>query len=169
MYTQSNIIEQGKTAKCSVCQSTKVQFSAGKLTCKDCGELIASTNRSNKYGARRTEYKGKIYDSGFEANVAYSLEVRKRARDILDYDTQYKVTCIAYTESGDIGFKKDHKVDFRIHHTDGTFELLEAKGVETDDYKWRRLCLETLWLPLHRDHTYTVVKDKPYAKKRKMY
>lgn len=51
-----------------------------------------------------------------------------------------------------------HKVDFRITHIDGTFELIEAKGVETTDYKWRRKFLEKIWLPDNKDYTYTVIK-----------
>jgi len=113
----------------------------------------------NKYGAKRTEFNGKIYDSKFEASVATELETRKRAKEIKDYDTQYRVECWAYCADGTRAFVVKHKVDFRLHHNDGSFELLEAKGVETSDYKWRRKCLEELWLPLNKDHIYTVVKQ----------
>ena len=115
--------------------------------------------RTNKYGARKTEFNGKRYDSKFEASVAEELELRKQAKDILDYETQYKIEAWAYRENGLPAFKVGHKVDFRIHHKDGSFELYEAKGIETPDYKWRRKFLEELWLPDHLDHTYTVVKQ----------
>ncbi len=116
--------------------------------------------KSNKYGAKRTLANDGIKrDSKFEATVADELALRKRAKDILDYDSQYKVEMWVYRKDGTPAFKVSHKVDFRIHHKDGSFELLEAKGVETTDYKWRRRLLEEVWLPEHLDHTYTVVKQ----------
>ena len=134
----------------------------GKLICTNCEHVVGVTNegRSNKYGAKRTEFNGKIYDSKFEASVASDLETRKIAGDILDYDTQYKVEMDIYRSDGVKSLTVNHKVDFRIHHRDGSFELHEAKGVETSDYKWRKKLLENLWLPLHKDHIYTVIKQR---------
>ncbi len=115
--------------------------------------------KANKFNAKKTEFNGYRYDSKFEASVAAELELRKKAKDILDYDKQFKVEMWAYDQNGKQAMKKSHKVDFRIHHKDGSFELLEAKGVETSDYKDRRRWLETFWLPFNLDHTYTVVKQ----------
>ena len=159
MYRQQNSPSEVGVATCGACGSTKVQLTGGKIFCKNCGELIAATNKTNKYGARKTEYKGQRYDSKFEAETAHSLEVRKMAGDIKDYETQYKIEAWAYDKDGNKAIQVKHKVDFRILHNDGSYELIESKGVETDDYKWRRKFLEKLWLPEHPDHTYTVVKQ----------
>lgn len=118
--------------------------------------------KANKYGAKKTEYNGYKYDSKFEASVAQDLDLRVKAKDIKGYDKQFKVEMWAYDKNGKPAMKKTHKVDFRIHHNDGSYELLEAKGVETSDYKDRRRWLETFWLPENLDHTYTVVKQKTY-------
>lgn len=116
--------------------------------------------KSNKYGAKRTlANDGVKRDSKFEASVADDLLLRKRAKDIKDYDSQYKVEMWAHRPNGERAFRLNHKVDFRIHHNDNSFELLEAKGIETADYKMRRRFLEELWLPEHPDHTYTVIKQ----------
>jgi len=115
----------------------------------------------NKYGAKRTvALDGMRRDSKFEASVADELFARKQAGEILDYDSQFKIEAWAHRADGTPAFKVSHKVDFRIHHLDGSFELYEAKGVETADYKMRRKFLELLWLPDHLDHTYTVVKQR---------
>jgi len=117
----------------------------------------------NKYGAKRTLSKDGIKrDSKFEASGADELLLRKQSGDILDYDSQYKVEMWAYNKSGDPVLKMTHKVDFRIHHKDGSFELLEYKGVETADYRTRRKWLEKLWLPANLDHIYTVVKQRSW-------
>lgn len=116
--------------------------------------------KTNKFGAKKTLAKDGIKrDSKFEATIADELLLRKKAKDILDYDSQYKVIMEIYNKSGKKIHEVSHKVDFRIHHKDKSFELLEAKGVETTDYRFRRKLLEKLWLPEHLDHTYTVVKQ----------
>ncbi|HJP81416.1 MAG TPA: DUF1064 domain-containing protein [Candidatus Saccharimonadales bacterium] len=150
-----------KVAQCPKCGSKRLMLQAGKLTCTNCSELIGKTNegRSNKYGAKKTEFNGKRFDSRFEASVAMELETMKRAGEIKDYDTQYRVEMPIHRQDGLLGFIVKHKVDFRRHNNDGSFTLIEAKGVETDDYKWRRRCLEELWLPFHRDHDYQVIKQ----------
>lgn len=113
----------------------------------------------NKYGAKRTEFNGRKYDSKYEAGVAQELELRLQAGELTEIEPQYKVEMWAYRENGLPAFKVSHKIDFRVTHKDGSYELIEAKGVETTDYKWRRKFLEEIWLPDHLDHTYTVVKQ----------
>lgn len=159
MYKQTKEPDPITQGKCPKCGSTSLLLGGGKLICRNCDHVIGTTNKSNKYGAKRTEFNGKIYDSKFEAQTAQSLELRKRAKDIKDYDIQYQIVAIAYDKHGDPAITKKHKVDFRIHHNDGSFELYEAKGIETDDYKNRREFLEKLWLPENLDHTYTVIKQ----------
>lgn len=112
----------------------------------------------NKYGAKRATYNGQNYDSLYEAQVAQELDLRQKGHDIKSWDSQFVVEIIGYLPDGTPTYKRKHRVDFRIHHNDGTYELLEAKGVETRDWKIIRKLLETLWLPLHPDHRYTVVK-----------
>lgn len=157
MYRQSTTTDPMKTAECPECQSKRLLLKGSTLQCTNCGITIGKL--SNKYGAKRTEFKGKIFDSKFEAGIAEELETRKIAKDIKDYETQYRVDMQIHRPDGLLAFVVKHKVDFRIHHNDGSFELYEAKGVETADYKFRRRCLENVWLPLHKDHIYTVIKQ----------
>jgi len=114
----------------------------------------------NKYGAKRTEYNGRKYDSKFEAGVAMGLEARLKAGEITAIEPQFKVEMWAYRENGLPAFKVSHKIDFRVTNKDGSYELIEAKGIETADYKMRRKFLEELWLPDHPDHIYTLIKQQ---------
>jgi hypothetical protein len=77
--------------------------------------------------------------------------LRLRAKDIAGWERQFKVEL--WVNGKHIC---DHKVDFRIHHNDGTFELLEAKGLETRDWKIVRKLLEATYLQEHPDTIYTV-------------
>lgn len=146
------------SAKCKECGSTRFKIIKGKVICDNCGEIIADPKtKKNKYNAVKTVAKdGLKRDSKFEASDADDLYLRQQAGDIKGYDSQYKVTIPIYNDAGDEVLKVTHKIDFRIHHKDGSFELLESKGVETADYRWRRTLLEKIWLPAHKDHTYTV-------------
>jgi uncharacterized Zn finger protein (UPF0148 family) len=147
-----------KSFVCPECGSNRFRVQGQKITCLNCDHFI--TGLSNKYGAKRTLANDGIKrDSKFESGQADELLLRKRAGDIKDYDSQFKVEMWAYDQNGKKAMKKTHKVDFRIHHNDGSFELLEAKGAVTADYQDRRRWLETFWLPFNPDHTYTVVKQ----------
>ena len=158
MYRQRAKQGMPKSARCQECDSTSMLFSGGKIICKNCGHVVTVVRapRSNKYGAKRTEFNGKTYDSKYEASVSMELYARKQAGEIKDYETQFKTETWCYRADGTKAFKVSHKVDFRVHHHDGSFELIEAKGVETADYKMRRKFLEEIWLYEHPDHTYTV-------------
>lgn len=159
MFRQSNTIPMGKTMECPECTGKRFMLTSGKIKCTDCGwtHKVAT----NKYGAVKQVSKDGIKrDSKYESSVADTLLFRKVAKDIKDYDSQFKIEATAYRSNGLAAFTVRHKVDFRIHHNDGSYELLEAKGIETDDYKWRRKFLENIWLPDHPDHIYTVVKQQ---------
>src|ERR1035437_9847541 len=122
-----------------------------------CGKVKGSPKaKANKYHAKSCWYEGYMYDSMFEANYAMNLDWRKKAKDIKDWERQYPVTIEANGEK-----ILTTKVDFRVQHNDKSFELVETKGFETPDYKIKKRLIEVIWLPLHLDHCYTLVKE-PY-------
>lgn len=84
---------------------------------------------------------------------------RKRAGEIKDYDNQFKVDLVIYDSAGLPAFRKTWKVDFRVHELDGSFTLVEAKGMEGDDYKWKRDVLTHVWLQDHPDYHFEVRKQ----------
>lgn len=45
---------------------------------------------NNKYGAKKTEYKGIVYDSKWEANRAYELDMLERSGHIRDLQRQVR-------------------------------------------------------------------------------
>jgi len=114
----------------------------------------------NKYKAVKQTYNGYSYDSKFEASFAQDLDLRKKAKDITDWERQFKISLDVN------GYHLcNYFCDFRIHHNDGSFELVETKGIETEVYRLKRKLLEALWLPENLDHTYTVIKQKDYRRR----
>lgn len=167
MYIKRNQELKVKSSTCNKCNSNRLLYSKGKLICTNCGEVISTSY--NKYNAIKTVAKdGLKRDSKFEANVADELLLRVKLGDIKAYDSQYRVDIPIYSKDGITVDTVRHKVDFRIHHNDGSFELYEAKGKETDDYKWRRRFLEKIWLDEHKDHIYSVIYQRKVPKRRKI-
>lgn len=157
MYRQQNALPSANDLVCPDCKGRRFVIRGPKVECTNCG--WKATGGSNKYGAKKTEFQGKQYDSKYEASVAQELDLRLKGGDIVSVEPQYKIEATVYRSNGLPGFTVKHKVDFRIQLKDGSYQLIEAKGVETDDYKWRRKFLENIWLPDHPDHTYLVVKQ----------
>lgn len=118
------------------------------------------TRYGNKYGAKKTVMLGRRFDSKFEASGALGLESQKQAGLIKDYDCQFKAIMPIYDANGRKVHEVSHKIDFRAHNNDGSYTLIEYKGVETADYKFRRKLLEKIWLKEHPDHTYEVVYQR---------
>lgn len=114
--------------------------------------------KKNKYNATKQTYNGYNYDSKFEARVAKELDLLKEAGEIIEVERQFpvriefngKLICTYYC-------------DFRVLYPDGSYELIEAKGIETEVYRLKRKLLEAIWLPQHLDHEYVVVKEKSYS------
>lgn len=131
-----------------------VDSDSGDAVCL-CGKVRGSKKVApGKYNATRTIYNGYPYDSKFEAQTAMSLDWRLKAGDIRGWTRQFPLEI--KSPAGELILR--HKVDFRVELNDGSFELLECKGFETRDWKIIKRLIETLWLPGHLDHVYTVAK-----------
>lgn len=97
--------------------------------------------------------------SKFEAGYAAELDLRLKAGDIKAWERQFKISL-------DVNGRHicNYYCDFRILHNDGTYELVETKGVETETYRLKRKLLEAVWLPENLDHSYTVIKQTAWRK-----
>lgn len=168
MYRSTSNKNQPKNVVCDNCGSKMMRYERGAIICTNCDKVIYKPTRKNKYNAVKTVARdGLKKDSKFEASVADELYMRKQAKDILDYDSQYKVELPIYNRDGKVVMKKNWKVDFRVHELDGSFTLLEAKGAEGVDYKWKRDLLINVWLPENLDHSFEVRTMKNVYKKAK--
>jgi len=83
--------------------------------------------------AKKSEYKGSIYDSRFEAQQAFELDLLQRAGEIIKWEKQVKIPLIV---NGYIVC--DYYVDFVVYR-DGETEYIECKGLwtQTASLKWK--------------------------------
>lgn len=97
---------------------------------------------------------GHRYDSMFEARVADELGLRKKAKDIKDYQRQVRL---------DLRVNGQHvcfyKIDFIIIHNDGHKEFLEVKGLELPLWRIKWRLLEILHEEMEPGSELTVVKQ----------
>lgn len=138
-----------------------------KATWKDYKNMYLQKYRYAKFGNRASDYNGYIYDSALEAEYAQELDLRLKAKDIKSWQRQVK--CEIRIDGNLIC---NYYVDFEIEHNDGSYELVEVKGLETAVWRLKRKLLEFVWLPQHPDHTYTVEKQgrsNLWMKRRKKY
>lgn len=113
--------------------------------------LKSDLEKINKYGAKKKEYNGIIYDSAFEAKYAAELDWRKRAGDIKDWQRQIKFDL----KINDVLICK-YIVDFVIIRKDDSREYVETKGFETRDWKIKRKLFQALFPDLN----YIVIKKR---------
>jgi Protein of unknown function (DUF1064) len=103
----------------------------------------------SKYKATRTEYRGTIYDSKLEAEVAKTLDLLCASDDpyarVLSWDEQVKF-CLLPSAPGQraINYKADFLVNF------GPFEnprkiIIEVKGYETQVWRMKEKMFRSLY------------------------
>ena len=80
------------------------------------------------------------YDSKFEAGYAQELKFRKKAKDIKDFEEQVTLDLNVN------GFRVcTYRIDFIIHHFDGTREYVETKGYPTPVWRLKWKLFESLY------------------------
>lgn len=97
-------------------------------------EGAAAAPRS-KYGNRRVEFKGRMYDSQREANEAAKLQILADVGRIKDYEEQKRIVLVP-------GNGKLRPIiyvaDFYYVDLDGAPHVLDAKGYKTPVYRLKR-------------------------------
>ena len=106
--------------------------------------------------AKKQEYNGFRYDSGFEANYAAELDLRIKAKEIKSYDRQVNLNLIV----NDF-IVCTYRIDFIIHHNDETLEYVETKGYQTDVWKLKWKLFESLYSNLPNTKL-TIVQQGKY-------
>lgn len=110
----------------------------------------------SKYNARKTVVDNIRFDSLMEAQYYQQLKMLKKAKKIADFSLQPRFTLIKpFTDNtGKRQRAMTYTADFKVHHFDGTIEVIEVKGMLTTDYKLRR----KLFLRFCPEYKFTEVK-----------
>lgn len=107
-------------------------------------------NHRSKYGAKKTQYRGRWYASKREADHAAHLDLMKQAKGgdrVTDWTPQVR---IPIKVRSDVPPHREvlichYVVDFFVTYGDGHSEYHEVKGFETDAWILKRKLFEALY------------------------
>lgn len=128
----------------------------------------------NKYHNVSTEYNGKRYDSKMEANYAYELDMRVKAKEVIRWDRQITIHInfkkikgnwiLTDEHINDLKEKniecyhlKDYRIDFVAYLKDGSEEWIEVKGMELPEWKMKFALTEMIF-EKYKNRTLLVIK-----------
>lgn len=84
----------------------------------------------SKYGAKKSHADGICFDSKREADYYCELKLRQRSGDILGFCRQPRFPLIS-----DSGEQVEYLADFIVFNADGTYDIVDVKGMMTDVFK----------------------------------
>ncbi len=93
-------------------------------------ELILTQKRRNKYGSKKTEYAGAMYDSKAEAQRAAELDVLMKCGEIAGWERQ-----VPYVIVVNGVYVCTYIVDFRVTESGVKFWAEDVKGFSTPVFR----------------------------------
>ena len=108
-----------------------------KITSKDhfpdVGKMVQVKNKKSKYNANKVEVDGIKFDSKKEADFYNELKLRLSAGDITGFCRQAEFVLAPNLR---------YKADFVVFNNDGTSEIIDVKGMQTQVYKDKKKVFE---------------------------
>jgi hypothetical protein len=94
---------------------------------------------ATKYNSKKIEVDGHVFDSKIEARYYEHLKRLEKAGEILFFRLQPRYLLQpAFKKDGKTYRKIEYIADFEVHHTDGTIEVVDVKGYETEAFKIKK-------------------------------
>src|SRR5690625_2294015 len=106
-----------------------------RMTARQYRQMRKRRNRS-KYGNRKVEIDGLTFDSKAEALYYSELKLRQRAGEIQSFKLQPRYRLLdGFEKHGKKHRPIDYVADFEVHHKDGSIEVVDVKGMQTQVFK----------------------------------
>lgn len=97
---------------------------------------IRKPKRKSKYGNKKVEVDGIVFDSMAESIYYTQLKLREKAREILFFRLQPRYLLQEDFEKNGVKHRRiDYVADFEIHHLNGSIEVIDVKGHITETAK----------------------------------
>lgn len=104
---------------------------------------IFKLQKKNKYNNQKTIIDGITFDSKMEAKYYNTLKLLQEAGEIRDFGLQPKYELQPAFEKGGKKYRPiTYIADFVIVNNDGTTEVVDVKGVETQVFKIKKKMFE---------------------------
>jgi hypothetical protein len=97
----------------------------------------------SKYHSKKVELDGHVFDSKIEAKYYEQLKWLEANKQILFFRLQPRFLLQESFKKDGKNFRKiEYVADFEIHHLDGSIEVVDVKGMETEAFKIKRKLFE---------------------------
>lgn len=102
-----------------------------------------SRSRKSKYGNRKVELDGHVFDSVAESKYYQQLKWLEANKQINFFRCQprYRLQD-GFEKAGKKHRPIDYIADFEIHHIDGSIEVVDVKGALTDVFRLKQKLFE---------------------------
>jgi ribosomal protein S24E len=101
------------------------------------------SQQKTKYGSKKVEIDGHVFDSKIEARYYEQLKWLQEHNQILFFRLQPRYLLQeAFRKNGKTFRKIEYIADFEVHHLDGSIEVIDVKGMETEAFKIKRKLFE---------------------------
>jgi hypothetical protein len=98
---------------------------------------------ATKYKSKKVEIDGHVFDSKIEARYYEQLKWLQEHNQILFFRLQPRYLLQeAFRKNGKTFRKIEYIADFEVHHLDGSIEVIDVKGYETEAFKIKRKLFE---------------------------
>lgn len=102
---------------------------------------------ATKYGSKKVEIDGYIFDSKIEASYYEQLKWLKANKQIKGFKLHPRYLLQdSFKKNGKHFRKIEYIADFEVKHLDGSIEVVDVKGMETEAFKIKRKLFERLYL-----------------------
>ncbi|MCU9594618.1 DUF1064 domain-containing protein [Caldibacillus thermolactis] len=98
---------------------------------------------TTKYKSKAVEIDGYVFQSKIEANYYEHLKWLLEHKEIKSFSLQPRYLLLdKFRKNGKTYRKMEYIADFEVHHLDGSIEVVDVKGVETEAFKIKRKLFE---------------------------
>lgn len=105
---------------------------------KKLGVKVPDQKKRSKYNARKVRVDGIAFDSQTEANYYCRLKLLLRAGEIDGFCRQARFV-VTEGRNGERG--TEYVTDFVVFYPDGTYRIVDVKGVKTDAFRLKVKCM----------------------------
>ncbi|ABR48750.1 protein of unknown function DUF1064 [Alkaliphilus metalliredigens QYMF] len=108
------------------------------------------SQRKSKYNNKKTTVDAIEFDSKKEADYYHQLKLLKQAGEIKDFGIQQRYELLPTFKKNGTTFRSiNYVADFVIVNNDGTTEVVDVKGVETQVFKIKQKLFEYMYPELN--------------------
>lgn len=105
---------------------------------KKLGVKVSDQKKRSKYNARKVRVDGIAFDSQAEANYYCRLKLLLRAGEIDGFCRQARFV-VTEGRNGERG--TEYVTDFVVFYPDGSYRIVDVKGVKTDAFRIKVKCM----------------------------